>query len=270
MSTHLTFLGTGGGRYATIYQTRGTGGLILDTSGKRIHIDPGPGALTNMSRMCIDPMRTDAIMISHCHPDHYSDAEVLIEGMCKGGVSKRGELAGSVSVMEGFKGLGPRLTPYHFEMVDKYTTMRPGDSIDVCGMRADIMSSAHSDATAVGFKFHTPDGTVAYVCDTELRDRVVEDAKGSRILILPVTRPTKARIRCHLCTDDVLTFAEAVRPEMILFTHMGVRIIQDGPEKEASYIERRTGIRTVAADDMMTVTVSKSIRVSRKQCAITK
>jgi phosphoribosyl 1,2-cyclic phosphodiesterase len=262
MSTRLTFLGTGGGRYATIYQTRSTGGLLLETSGKRMHIDPGPGALTNMSRMCIDPTRTDAIFISHCHPDHYSDSEVLIEGMCKGGVSKRGMLIGSVSVIDGFEGLGPRLTPYHFNMVEKHITARPGDSFNVCGIRTDIIPSAHSDVTAVGFKFHTDDGIISYVCDTELRDNVVNEVKGSRVLILPITRQTKARIRCHLCTDDAIEFAKAVRPELILFNHMGVRVIQDGPEKEAAYVQKATGVRTIAADDLMKITIAKSIRVS--------
>ena len=263
MSTELTFLGTGGGRYATIYQTRSTGGLILDTDGKRMHIDPGPGALTNMSRIGADPTRTDAILISHCHPDHYSDAEVLIEGMCKGGIVKRGELVGSVSIMSGYEGLGPRLTPYHFNMVSAHATAAPGNVLNVCGIRTDITSSLHSDKTAVGFKFHTPDGIVSYVCDTHCRDDIIKEHEGSRVLILPVTRPTKARIRCHLCTEDAVKFAEAVRPDMILFTHMGVRMIQDGPEKEAAYVESQTGIRTVAADDLMKVTVSKKIDTVR-------
>jgi len=262
MSTELTFLGTGGGRYATIYQTRSTGGMVLDTFGKRMHIDPGPGALTNMSRIGMDPTRTDAIVVSHCHPDHYSDAEVLIEGMCKGGVSKRGELVGSVSVMEGFEGLGPKLTPYHFNMVGKHTTVRPGETLSICGVATDTAASRHSDKTAVGFRFHTQDGVVSYVCDTDRSDRIVNGYKGTRILILPVTRPTKARIRCHLCTEDAISFAETIRPELILFTHMGVRMIQDGPEREAAYVESNTGIRTVAAKDLMKVSVSDKIAIT--------
>ena len=72
MDVRLVFIGTGGGRFATIYQTRSTGGFILD-DGVRMHIDPGPGALTNMSKAGIDPALTESILISHCHPDHYSD-----------------------------------------------------------------------------------------------------------------------------------------------------------------------------------------------------
>jgi phosphoribosyl 1,2-cyclic phosphodiesterase len=262
MSTELTFLGTGGGRYATIYQTRSTGGLVLDTGGKRMHIDPGPGALTNMSRIGMDPTRTDAILISHCHPDHYSDAEVLIEGMCKGGITKRGELVGSVSVMEGFEGLGPRLTPYHFNMVERHTCTKPGDTLDVCGINVNVMSSLHSDRTAVGFKFHTSGGIVSYVCDTHFVEDIMIESKGSRVLILPVTRPTRARIKCHLCTEDAIRYADAIKPEMIIFTHMGVRMIQDGPEDEAARVERETGVRTIAAKDLMKVRISQNITVS--------
>ncbi|MCL2712960.1 MAG: MBL fold metallo-hydrolase, partial [Methanomassiliicoccaceae archaeon] len=261
MSTELTFLGTGGGRYATIYQTRSTGGLVIDTDGKRIHIDPGPGALTNMSRIGMDPAATDAIMISHCHPDHYSDAEVLIEGMCKGGVTKRGELVGSVSVMDGYEGLGPKLTRYHFNMVSEHTCVKPHDKIDVCGIPVHITSSLHSDRTAVGFKLHTKDGVISYVCDTDHRDRIAEESKGARVLILPITRTTKTRVRCHLCTDDAIRFAEIVKPEIILFNHMGVNMIRHGAEKEAAYVEHITGVKTVAANDLMKVNISKDIVV---------
>ncbi|MCL2607505.1 MAG: MBL fold metallo-hydrolase [Methanomassiliicoccaceae archaeon] len=262
MVSRLTFLGTGGGRYAAIYQTRSTGGVVLDTGGKRIHIDPGPGALTNMSRIGMDPARTDAILISHCHPDHYSDAEVLIEGMCKGGIVKRGELVGSLSVMEGFEGLGPRMTHYHFNMIDRHSCVVPGDSLDVCGIDTKVTMSLHSDKTAVGFRFNTSDGVISYVCDTHFREDVVNEYKDSRILILPVTRPTKARIKCHLCTEDAVLFANAVRPELILINHMGVRMIHDGPEKEAAYVESKTGVRTVAADDLMVVNISDVIEIS--------
>jgi len=263
MSTELTFIGTGGGRYATIYQTRSTGGLVLESGGSRLHMDPGPGALTNMSRIGMDPAGTDAVLISHCHPDHYSDSEVLIEGMCKGGISKRGEIVGSVSVMEGHEGLGPRLTPYHFKMVNRASTVKPGDSLEICGIRTDIVSSLHSDRTAVGFKFHTSDGVVSYVCDTHFRDDIMKGYEGSRVIVLPITRPTKARIRCHLCTEDAVRFADSVKPDLILFAHMGVRMIQEGPEQEAAYVQDRTGVRTVAADDLMTVSISNDIRISK-------
>ena len=78
----LQFLGTGGGRFATISQKRMTGGFrIDDIDGKNIHVDPGPGALVRTHQYGLNPRKLNLILISHCHTDHYTDAEVLIEAI---------------------------------------------------------------------------------------------------------------------------------------------------------------------------------------------
>ena len=62
--TKLVFLGTGGGRFSTIYQIRATGGLYL-MDGINMHIDPGPSAAHQMHRVKLDPAKTDAVLVSH-------------------------------------------------------------------------------------------------------------------------------------------------------------------------------------------------------------
>ena len=81
MSFRITFLGTGGGRYTTMYQIRSTGGMLIEHDGRFLHVDPGPGALTQMQRIHYDLHETESLIVSHCHPDHYSDAESVLEGM---------------------------------------------------------------------------------------------------------------------------------------------------------------------------------------------
>ena len=98
----ITFLGTGGGRFATVYQVRNTGGIYIEAEAN-IHLDPGPGAVINLNRLGVDPADTDGVLVSHCHPDHYADAEVLIEGMTRCNFSQRGLVAGSRSVIDGAK-----------------------------------------------------------------------------------------------------------------------------------------------------------------------
>lgn len=123
----LTFLGTGGGRFATLFQTRATGGIYLEdfSSEKpfRVHIDPGPGALVRAGENGIDPTRTDAIIVSHCHPDHYVDAEILTEAMTMGGRRKRGSLLGSKSTLEGVENIGPCISKYFQKNVENCIVM---------------------------------------------------------------------------------------------------------------------------------------------------
>lgn len=261
MSTRITFLGTGGGRHATIYQTRSTGGFILD-SGTRIHVDPGPGALVNMKVLKMDPAHTDSILISHCHPDHYSDAEVLIEGMCKGGVDKRGNVIGSVSVLKGENGIGPCLSAYHQRLAAYYRTTQPGDSFTLDGIGVESTRSMHSDPANVGFKFHTEDGLISYVSDTSYSDEIADQYAGSRVAIIPITTPDDKRIPFHMCTDDAVKFVNRIRPELTVFAHMGIYVIKLGADEQAERVQKETGCRVIAGQDLMTIDVSSDITVS--------
>ena len=65
-----------------------------------------------------------------------------------------------------------------------------------------------------------------------------------------------------MCTDDAVPFLERVRPELAIFIHLGVVIIRRGPEQEAESVERETGIRTVAAHDLMVLDVGDELTFS--------
>lgn len=282
--TRLTFLGTGGGRFAAILQARATGGLYVevgehsasDPDGnapgqapptddgrvRRFHIDPGPGALVRLLASGFSPLRTDAILVSHCHPDHYGDAEILIEGMTDGGNRKQGALLGSRSVLEGIPGHGPAISKYHVAKPAMVKAVAPGDSTDLFGTRVEATPCAHSDPSAVGFRLHTDQGVVGYVCDTALDSRIVEANAGCRVLVLPVTRPLGAPIPFHLTVEDAAELAARIRPELVLMNHFGMRVIRDGPDKAARWIEDRTGVRTVAGQDGMQLELGKELNPS--------
>lgn len=262
MSFRITFLGTGGGRHTTMYQVRSTGGMLIEHDGRFLHVDPGPGALTQMHRIGYDLTRTESLIVSHCHPDHYSDAESVLEGMSRGGWVRRGSLYGSRTVISGDGRLGPCISSYHQNIVESVTEFAPGDILDVDGMTVDICRADHSDPTNVGFRFHTDHGIVSYVSDTAYSDGIADQYVGSRVLLLPVTTPTGNRIKYHLCTDDALTFVERVRPELAVFIHLGVVIIRRGPESEAASVEAATGVRTIAAHDLMVLDVGEELTLS--------
>lgn len=265
MSFRIIFLGTGGGRHTTMYQVRSTGGMLIQHDGKTIHMDPGPGALAQMHRIHYDLSNTDSVMISHCHPDHYSDAECVIEGMTKGGWVKRGNIYGSKTVIEGQNNLGPCLSAYHLNIAEGIHVFEPGDSLDIDGIRVDIHRADHSDPTNVGFTFHTDNGLVSYVSDTAYSDDIADQYIGSRVLILPVTTPLGNRIKYHLCTDDAITFINRVKPELAIFIHLGIVILRRGPEHEAEYVQNATGIRTIAGHDLMILDVDNELSLSDAQ-----
>jgi phosphoribosyl 1,2-cyclic phosphodiesterase len=161
----ITFLGTGGGRFATVYQVRRTGGVYLSDTAD-VHIDPGPGAMLAMRDAGIDPARTDLILISHAHPDHYADAEVAVEGMTSCSLKRKGTVAGSVGSIFGEGDFGPVLSAYHRRIAWNAQALRPGDALALSGMRILATPTAHSDPSGIGFRIETSAGTVSYVSDS--------------------------------------------------------------------------------------------------------
>lgn len=258
--TRLTFLGTGGGRFVTLTQERSTGGIYLE-DGYRAHIDPGPGALHALKRNRIDPMMTSGIIISHCHPDHYANAEILMEGIHGGRGDRRGFLIAAHSVTIGRSKVGPAVSRYHQDKMATVLTVSPGDDFQIGKLKGSATTSFHSDPDAVGFRFETGDGVVSYISDTELRESLIEPHEGARVLILASTRPLKARIPFHLTTEDAAEIAEKIRPEVVFLTHMGKKFIKEGPRRQARWVEERSGVRTIAAEDDMKVLIRRDIEV---------
>jgi len=259
--TRLTFLGSGGGRFATITQARATGGLYLD-DGVRIHVDPGPGALVNLCRAGLDPRATEAILISHCHPDHYVDAPILLEALNPTGRDERGTLVGPSSVLDGGEGQTPTVHPFHQDRASLRQVVEPGAKVLLGPMVMEATPSDHSDPATVGFKFHTEHGIISYVADTALNEELIKAHRGARVLILPNTRPDGDRIPGHLCSRDSEALIEALQPEITLLNHFGLRMVRKGPEDQATAIQKATSLTTTAVRDFMQVEVGPDLELT--------
>ena len=261
MEPTITLLGTGGGRHTTFFQARSTGGFLLQTDNGTIHVDPGPGALTNMCMIGYDLRKTDAVIVSHCHPDHYSDAASVIEGMTYGGWVRRGAFYGTKSVIEGHEGLGPCMSKYHLGIEEEVHMIAPGDDITICGLRVSIKKADHSDPCNVGFMFHTENGIFSYVSDTSYSDEIADQYAGTRVLFLPITTPDDKRINYHMCTEDAVKFIERVRPEITVFIHLGIVILKHDADAQAKKTQDITGCTVMAGRDLMRIHIGESIEI---------
>jgi len=263
----LIFLGTGGGRFATITQRRRTGGIRILSKQNRVnmHIDPGPGALVYSIEMGLDPQKIKAIFVSHSHLDHANDAEPLIEAMSEGTTKRRGVLVAARSVLRGNEICESSISRYHQAMPERVVEAVVDSSFEVDGVSVTVCKAVHSDPDAVGFRFDVKGfGSFAYMPDSEYFSEASKFYGGLRLLILSVLRPSGQPWKGHMTTDDAVKILEETRPEMAIITHFGMQIILKGPEKEAEVIEKRTGVPTKAAFDGMRVFLGEEITMAGK------
>ncbi|MDG6221682.1 MAG: MBL fold metallo-hydrolase [Candidatus Bathyarchaeota archaeon] len=260
----LVFLGTGGGRFVTITQKRRTGGFRLLTQTENIHVDPGPGALIYSLESGLNPQKLKAVLISHRHPDHYANAEVLVESMTRGMLKKRGTLAAPTNILAGDSQAGPPISLYHQKMIKQTVSVKPGVNFKVGNIKIVTTQTKHTDPETVGFKFDIPEvGTIGYTADTEYFEEIKEEYKGVKLLILSVMRPNGSPWTGHMTPKEAALIAEAVKPEMVVATHFGLKMIYSGPAYEIKYIEQKTGVPAVAAFDGMKLKIGKKITIGK-------
>jgi phosphoribosyl 1,2-cyclic phosphodiesterase len=248
----LKFLGTAGARFVVSTQLRHSGGLFWILRGRRIWVDPGPGALVRAlsSRPKLDPATTDVLVVTHRHLDHAGDATAVVEAMTGGGFSPRGLLLAPRDALE----VEPVVQRYAQKFLSHVASLEPGTRHDLGGGVALSTPIAHDHGVETyGYRLEAPGFSAAHVVDTAWLDGLPDAYAGVDLLIVNTTFPARdERIR-HLGAEDAERLVAAVRPRLAVLTHLGMKMLRAGPDDVALGIAERTGVPTVAARDGWTL-----------------
>jgi ribonuclease BN (tRNA processing enzyme) len=246
----IVFLGTGGGRINLIKQIRGTGGFRINSRSANIHVDPGPGALIHSIELKQNPLELDAVIATHNHVDHISDAMVLIEAMTNYGLKKRGTVIASRNAIE-----ENGISPYHQARAGTVYVAQYGErkrfENEKGSFEIEILLMKHEEPTTFGFRLYLDGGVLGYISDTEFTESLGRDFTGCDCLIVNCIKPEGDTYKGHLRTADVAAIVKVAKPKTCIITHLGLKMLKAGPSKEAEIVERESGVKTLAARDGM-------------------
>ena len=259
----VVFLGTGGGRWNLISQTRKTGGLRINGS-ICIHVDPGPGALAACHQYGQDPQAMQLLVVTHNHVDHASDAGVLCEAMSHYALRKQGWLIGSKSVIEGDENGDRGISLYHMNSLARVEIAKPGKKIEISirGKKASLFPTQvkHEDRTGFGFVLDMDGSCLGYTSDTEYFKGISAQYKGCDVLIAHNLKSHDDGVPGHLFNAGTARLFSESEPRLGVLSHMGMRLIKSGPKKAAQEIQLASGVRTIAAKDGMKISLG-SLRI---------
>lgn len=245
----LKFLGTAGARFAVATQARHSGGLVWTLGGRTIWVDPGPGALVRAlaARPKVDPSRIDALVVTHRHLDHTGDATAVVEAMTRGGFAPRGTLLGPRDALEE----EPVVFRYAQKFVARRLVLEEGSRHELSpGLVLDTPLAHDHGVETYGYRLSTPGFTAAHVVDTYWMDRLADAYAGVDLLVVNATRERgRDRRYLHLGVDDAEQLAAAIRPRLLVLTHLGMQLPRARADAAALAISGRTGVPAVAARD---------------------
>lgn len=245
----IIFLGTAGSSAVVSKQLRSSGGIIIQIEDLQFHIDPGPGALTKAKEYGINLHNNTAILVSHNHLNHCNDLNVVVDAMTHSGIEHRGIILGSKSVLQHTEKSHPFLTRYHMGLVEKIIPMEKKHKVGIELVEINALPAEHSDPTALGFKLLCPKFTLSYTGDTTITPALMEELKGSDILILNVPYPANKAVGLNLDTESATKIIAHVRPRLAVMTHFGLDMLRADHFQEAREMQRSTGVETIAARD---------------------
>ena len=174
--------------------------------------------------------------------------------MTHSGIDKRGILIGSKSLIQGRENERPYITRKHKGRIEKILALEGGNVVKFGNnIEMKTIKTKHSDESAIGFKIFCDKFVLGYSGDTGYFEGLIEELKGSDILILNVLKPFGHRDEHNLNSDDAVKIIEQIKPNLVIITHFGQKMLEQNPIYQAREIQRVTGVQTIAARDGMMI-----------------
>lgn len=263
MQPSIIFLGTGSGSVVMGKQLRATGGIVLQVDEHQLHIDPGPGALNSAKQFYVNMRETTCVLVSHAHIGHCNDVNAVISAMTHAGLDKKGVLAGNDLLINGDKFTNPYVTQFHKKCMEKYVVLSAGKKLGIDDIEIKATSTKHS-IDNLGFKFQTNQFTLSYLSDTAYTPELIEEHKGSEIVILNVVNPFDEKTRHNLNSNNAVKLIEKLNPKLAVINHFSIKMLKADPLLEARKIHHKTKTQVIAAKDGMVIN-PLSYSAKRKQ-----
>ncbi len=264
-SSRILFLGTGAQSIVIGKQTRASGGIIIQSGGSQIHIDPGPGTLIRAREYGANLRENTALLVSHNHLGHCNDVNAVVDAMTYAGLDRQGVLISNETLINGTEDIKPYLTKFHRNCLEKVMVLKEDQRAAIYDVEIKAMPAVHSEPNTIGFRIVTPDFDLVYTSDTAYSSKLVEAYKDCDILILNVVNPTEFKTTGNLCTEDAVKIIEKVKPSLSIITHFGIKMIEADPINEAREIQKQTKQQVISAKDGMSINPSTYAAKSKQK-----
>jgi len=228
-------------------QFQASGGIWLNLNGIEILVDPGPGAIVQVTNRKMRADRLSAIILTHRHLDHSGDLNIMVEAMTQGGFQQRGRIFLPSDAL----GPEPVIFSYLKEYIDGIDILQEGKSYNIDKVEFNTPVKHIHGVETYGLKFTSGTHTFSYIVDTKYFDSLIEYYQPSELIIISVVFLDNHFKVPHLSVKDAEKIISGIKPKKAILTHFGMQLWKANPLKIAEQLTQTTGIEVLAARDGM-------------------
>ena len=250
----LFFLGTAGGRTVTFKRIRNSGGILLREGRTLIHIDPGPGAFVNFFSTPYEPWRDlSGIVLSHLHLDHSAEVNTIIESATESGKRRGVKLLAPADALAGENRV---VLPYSQRLVE-VEVLKEGSLHRIGDLGVETLHRHnHHGVEVYSLLFEGGGKRVVYIPCGKFEDHWLDHLpEGVDLMVFNSTFYRRRPNIDHLSVPDVVEILKAKKPKRAVITHYSLEMLRANPQRVAKEIEEKTGVETVAAEDLSALEV---------------
>ena len=244
----IKFLGTAGARFVMIEQLRASGGVWISSGSENLILDPGPGSLVRALESCpkLDPTKLTGVILSHKHLDHSADVNVMIEAMTAGGHIKRGAVFAPQDAFDP----EPVIQKYIRQFPERLEILEEGREYRVGEISFNAVKKMLHPVETYGFNFKINGRTISFIIDTAYFPEIPDCFRGE-IMIINVVLTERNPEVFHLSVPEVEDIFTYIKPQKVVLTHFGRRMLTANPQKIANRLSQKFGLEIIAATDGM-------------------
>ena len=237
-------------------------GLLLEMSGRRILMDPGPGVMEKLRRDSIPPQSLDLVLITHFHMDHVADFLPIVMSRAYG-VDGRPAVKPVTLKVAGPKGLEKLYRRLVVETEEfnylsrvmrclEYVTiteMDDGAILSDGGLVIKVAEVEHFNGIA--YRVEGEGLSITYSGDTVPDERLVRLASGCDILLHECSFPHEELLGKHTSETQLADIAYKTKPKLVVATHLYP--VWEGLEERIVRAVQAKGAAIRVAYDMMEI-----------------
>ena len=236
-----------------IRQLRCTGGIWFTYGGLNGIIDPGPGSLYHICNASpfLDVNSIKAVLLTHKHLDHSTDINVIIEAITEGGFRKQSTLIIPEDAMTSPDSV---LLNYSAQKVSRIQKTKDGLITELDhGVSVEAVKHVHNNVDCFGYILRKEGlRTWGIISDTKPLTTFAERYKDCDYISVNTTFLEKNTHSEHMSISDTMELLQELSPKLATISHMGIKILNKGPETLAKQISNKH-TRVVAGQDGMII-----------------